>query len=402
MSVGSAAALVAGTTVGAGVLALPAATRGAGFVASSGVLVASWAFMAVAALLVAETSVGVVCATGRVDLGFLATVRSLCGPRVGSVAGAAYAFIHYALLVAYAAQGGALLAGAVGADPALGAVAFSGVLGGTVAFGSGDVVDAVNNAFVVVVVASFAALLCLGSGEFDAGRLLATSGDAGAAFGAVPISILALVYHNVVPLVATRLKGDRPKIAAAILAGSAVPLVMFLLWNGLILGSVDGDAVAAAGGDPVAALVAAEGGAAASALGPTVALFSLSAVVTSFVGFYFGLRTYLRDLFLGDGGGGPLADAAESEVLLAALVLAPPTLVACVDPKIFLPALDAAGTFGITTLFGIIPAVAAYRQREGAADGEVYVPGGAATLGAMVAISAAVLGEGVLDGVGVL
>ena len=80
----------------------------------------------------------------------------------------------------------------------------------------------------------------------------------------------------------------------------------------------------------------------------------------------------------------------------------PPTLVACVDPKIFLPALDAAGTFGITTLFGIIPAVAAYRQREGAADGEVYVPGGAATLGAMVAISAAVLGEGVLDGVGVL
>ena len=60
------------------------------------------AFMAVAALLVAETSVGVVCATGRVDLGFLATVRSLCGPRVGSVAGAAYAFIHYALLVAYA------------------------------------------------------------------------------------------------------------------------------------------------------------------------------------------------------------------------------------------------------------------------------------------------------------
>ena len=394
MSGGSAAALVAGTTVGAGVLALPAATRGAGFVASSGVLVASWAFMAVAALLVAETSVGVVCATGRVDLGFLATVRSLCGPRVGSVAGATYAFIHYALLVAYAAQGGALLAGAVGADPALGAVAFSGVLGGTVAFGSGDVVDAVNNAFVVVVVASFAALLCLGSGEFDAGRLFATSGDAGAAFGAVPISILALVYHNVVPLVATRLKGDRPKIAAAILAGSAVPLVMFLLWNGLILGSVDGDAVAA--------LVAAEGAAAAPALGPTVALFSLSAVVTSFVGFYFGLRTYLRDLFLGDGGGGPLADAAESEVLLAALVLAPPTLVACVDPKIFLPALDAAGTFGITTLFGIIPAVAAYRQREGAADGEVYVPGGAATLGAMVAISAAVLGEGVLDGVGVL
>ena len=54
MSDASAAALIAGTTVGAGVLALPAATAGAGFAASSGVLLGSWVFMAAAGLLVAD------------------------------------------------------------------------------------------------------------------------------------------------------------------------------------------------------------------------------------------------------------------------------------------------------------------------------------------------------------
>ena len=52
MSDASAAALIAGTTVGAGVLALPAATAGAGFAASTGVLCGSWVFMAAAGLLV--------------------------------------------------------------------------------------------------------------------------------------------------------------------------------------------------------------------------------------------------------------------------------------------------------------------------------------------------------------
>ena len=399
--VGSAAALVAGTTVGAGVLALPAATRGAGFVASSGVLVGSWVFMAVAALLVAETSVDVVCTTKRVDLGFLATVRSLCGRDVGSVAGAAYAFIHYALLVAYCAQGGALAAAAVGAAPAAGAVGFSAVFGSAVAFGPAAVVDALNNAFVVVVVASFGALLALGSSDFDAAALVATAGDGTAAFAAIPISILALVYHNVVPLVATRLRGDRGKITAAILIGSAVPLVMFLAWNALILGAVDADAVAAAGGDPVAALLATtQGNAGAQALGVSVGLFSFSAVVTSFVGFFYGLRSYLRDLLLGDDDAvdGPRRAVADNDVLLAGLVLVPPTLVAAVDPKVFLPALDAAGTFGITTLFGIVPAVSAFRMQT---RDDAYVPGGSATLAAMVALSAAVIVEGALDLLGV-
>ena len=82
MSDASAAALIAGTTVGAGVLALPAATAGAGFAASTGVLCGSWVFMAAAGLLVAEAAAAAARRTGEADVGFLATVRELLGDDV--------------------------------------------------------------------------------------------------------------------------------------------------------------------------------------------------------------------------------------------------------------------------------------------------------------------------------
>ena len=135
MSDASAAALIAGTTVGAGVLALPAATAGAGFAASSGVLCGSWVFMAAAGLLVAEAAAAAARRTGEPDVGFLATVRELLGDDVSRVTGATYAFLHYALLVAYAAQGGGLLAGAVGAPAAAGALVFGAGVGAALRLG---------------------------------------------------------------------------------------------------------------------------------------------------------------------------------------------------------------------------------------------------------------------------
>ena len=66
-----------------------------------------------------------------------------------------------------------------------------------------------------------------------------------------------------------------------------------------------------------------------------------------------------------------------------------------------MPALDAAGTFGITLLFGIIPAACVWRLRRDE-NSEIFVPGGDAVLAAMVGLSAFVIGEGALDALGFL
>ena len=343
---------------------------------------------------VAEAAAAAARRTGEADVGFLATVRELLGDDVSRVTGATYAFLHYALLVAYAAQGGGLLAGAVGAPAAAGALVFGAGVGGGVAFGPPKLVDKANDAFCAVVAASFVTLLVVGAGAFDAGRLMSVAPDAKAAFEAVPISILSLVYHNVIPTVSRRLGFDRARIARAVLLGSAAPLVMFIAWNALVQGVVD---VGSSSIDPVAALIAAESGEAGAELSVAVQIFSFSAVVTSFVGFYYGMRGYVKDVLVESSA----SSLADDERVLAAAVLVPPSVLAAVDPGLFLPALDAAGTFGITLLFGIIPAACVWRLRKDE-NTEVFVPGGEPVLASMVGLSAFVIGEGALDALGFL
>jgi tyrosine-specific transport protein len=121
-------------------------------------------------------------------------------------------------------------------------------------------------------------------------------------------------------------------------------------------------------------------------------------VVTSFVGFYYGMRGYVKDVLVESS----VSSMADDERILAAAVLVPPSIVASVDPSLFLPALDAAGTFGITLLFGIIPAACVWQLRREDGSSEIFVPGGDAVLAAMVALSAFVIGEGALDALGFL
>jgi tyrosine-specific transport protein len=96
----SATALIAGTTVGAGVLALPAFTVKAGFVPSSAVLLGAWVFMVATGLLIAEVNLN----SRQGGGGMISMTRETIGGAGASVSGAAYLFLHYALLVAYIAQ----------------------------------------------------------------------------------------------------------------------------------------------------------------------------------------------------------------------------------------------------------------------------------------------------------
>ena len=58
------------------------------------------------------------------------------------------------------------------------------------------------------------------------------------------------------------------------------------------------------------------------------------------------------------------AENRQRDTLLYSLVLLPPTVIAAIsDPSIFLKALDVAGTYGISILFGILPVLLAYKAR---------------------------------------
>jgi len=363
-SVVGATALVAGTTVGAGILALPAATVSTGVIPSSAVLIAMWVYMVASGLLIAETNINTIVREGKVNLGLLAIAERTIGEIGGRTAGLAYLFIHYALLVAYMAQGGGILKELV--EKALGPsvaqipevwgpVGFCALFGGLLVLGNEKQVESVNNAFVGVVILSFFGLLALTIPGIEIPRLLNQNWSNAPA--TIPVMFVALVFHNVVPVITSQLEADVKKIRQAILSGSAIPLGMFLAWNAVILGSIDPPDVAS--GQVFDPLLVLRSGSSGDIVGQTVSVFSIFAIVTSFVGFVLGLLDFLTDVFQYEE-----RDKAK-ELPLYGLILLPPLLVACINPSIFFDALDNAGTYGISVLFGIIPAAMAWQQRYG-------------------------------------
>jgi len=429
-------ALIAGTTVGAGILALPAKTFDAGFAPSAVTLLLCWAYMSASGLLIAEVNVNTLCALEKNAVSLDSMAEETLGQAGARVSGAAYVFIHYALLIAYMLQGGNLLIeylaalGGASLPTVCGPPLFVLLAGGAVFASSEQQVETGNSLLFGGVLATFVALVALGAPNVDA-ELLARS-DIGAVVPAVPIMVLSLVFHNVVPTVCYQLGCDLDKIRTAILAGSAIPTLMFILWNLVILGSVPPEAAAAAaasGGsavfDPLEGLRAS-----GDAFGSVVRAFSLCAILTSFIGFVLGLVDYFADALSGplgidtslqakealstaeagtvEGREGGSAEAGARYTLvqkasLFACALLPPLATALYDPSLFFAALDNAGTFGILVLFGIIPAAMAWQQRYGgandpyASDGDQLLavspmlPGGRLTLGLMAGGAAGIV-----------
>ena len=108
-SVTNAVVLVAGTTVGAGILALPAVTQSAGFVPSTLALTFSWLYMAVTGLFIAEVACRTMAATGKRATSLQSMAAGSIGPAGAWLSSAAFVFLHMALLIAYCSRGGELL-----------------------------------------------------------------------------------------------------------------------------------------------------------------------------------------------------------------------------------------------------------------------------------------------------
>eukprot|EP00793_Prasinoderma_coloniale_P002847 PRCOL_00002329-RA len=383
-SVWGATVLVSGTAVGAGVLALPAVTAPAGFVPSTAALVGCWAYMAATGLLIVEVNIATLCSVSEGGgTGIVSMARRTLGAPGTRFAWGAYVFLHYCLLVAYISRGGQAIEVATGLSPAVGGAAFAAAVGGACYFLQPKVLDGLNGALFAGVVGSFGVCLVAAGGQASAENL--AHADWGAVTGALPVIALSFVYQNIVPTVVTSLEGDVAKIRTALLGGTAVPLVMFLLWEAAALGAAPpGSAV-----DPLRSL--SEAG-----LGGFVETFSLLAVTTSFVGFVLGLSD-----FLADGLGLPTG----RQPLPYALTLVPPVVFAALQPDVFLDALDVAGTFGVLTLFGVMPAAMAYSERYlgnagtgeapslAAARAQRMVPGGAAALALIGGGAAAIILE---------
>ncbi|XP_051134287.1 uncharacterized protein LOC127253650 isoform X2 [Andrographis paniculata] len=359
-SLSSAIFLVAGTTIGAGILAIPAVTQESGFIASALICILCWIFMVVTGLLIAEVNVNTMCELGSGGVSLVSMAKRTLGNAGVQVACWCYIFIHYALLVAYVARSSEILTSFFSIPSWETGTLFSLLFGGLCYFGSQRVIGAVNGVLVFGIITSFAALVLVASGDIHLDALL--KANLAAAPHSIPIIALSFVYQNVVPVLCTNLEGDLSKVRTAIVLGTAIPLALFLVWNAVILGFITTpDMGSGPFVDPLQQLREASG-----VVGPIVDVFSVLAIATSYIGFVLGLADFLADFFKLPSG--------QNRPLPYLLTLFPPLILSLLDPEIFFKALDFAGTYGVLVLFGVVPGAMAWSDRYSESSDSPKIP----------------------------
>ena len=343
--------LIAGTTIGAGMLGIPLVTAGSGFFPAAIASLIVWAFMLITGLLYMEVALSLPSGANIMTM-----AGKYLGPKAKIAAAGMFLFLYYCLLVAYI-SGGAPLFGylfesvlGVKPDAHLSLILFGLVCGGIVGLGT-KVVGRVNLILTVAMFFAYGMLVSEGSSEVTFAKLKAANWS-NLCF-ALPVLFSAFGFHNVVPSLCTYLERDRKSLKLSLVLGTALALVVYLIWQWLILGSLSSQAIKEAleAGQPATyALQSLTGRSSLFAIGQGFAFFALA---TSFLGVAFSVVDFLNDGLKGS-----------KRWWLVLLTFVPPGLCAMLNPALFEMALGIAGGFGEALLNGILPVLLAWKYRS--------------------------------------
>lgn len=370
--------LIAGTQIGAGMLALPITTAKGGITNSLVLFILSFLYMLLTLFLVLEANL--------YEESYEANIITMAKKRLGTigqfVAWFSFLLLLYSVAAAYISAGGSLLAQVMqsilheGGTSTWGTMLFVVIFGGTVFFGAW-LIDYINRILMIGLILSYLSLLIFVMPHVNLSTV--SLGDPRFLFAAVPVVVLSFTSHIIVPSLRTYLHNQVGQLKKALLIGSLVPLLFYIIWEILILGvmPIEGNyglAKIAAGPYPVATLAEAL----KNNLGLTwiafgVASFSFFALVTSFLGVVLALMDFLADGF-------QIRKSLAGRALLFAITIVPPMVFAFFFPAGFVLALSYAGVF-VAILYGILPVIMIWKARYKENFPAVYrVPGGKGTL----------------------
>ncbi|MCH9634366.1 MAG: Tyrosine-specific transport protein [Chlamydiae bacterium] len=365
--------LVAGSAIGAGMLGLPLVTGQAGFLPSLVIFLFCWLFMSLTALLLLEANLF----AGK-DTNIISMAHQSLGNIGKYISLAVYIFLIYSMLVAYVDASGILTQEFLSSAFRVKFSAIQGSLFFTVLFGVfvflGTLfVDRLNRLFMLGLILTYILVLIFGTSAVHTEYL--NHKIWGYSILAIPVVITSFGYHNIIPTLTSYLNEDRKKMITVVVLGGGIPLLIYMLWEWLILGAV-----------PFSVFLNKPTFENVLTFVPDskVTLFSqyfaFFAIVTSFLAQALALVDFLRDAF-------QFKKKAMNRFFLILLVLIPPFLLAASFPGIFVKALGYVGGFAAIILFVLIPAFMVwdlrYRQRN---FEHKIVPGGRVTLSVIIFI----------------
>jgi tyrosine-specific transport protein len=393
--------IVAGTTIGAGMLAMPLASAGVGFGVTLLLLLGLWGLMCYTALLLVEVYQHVSADTG---LGTLA--RRYLGRPGQWLTGFSMLFLMYALTAAYISGAGELLAASLSqwlatTIPATtGVLLFTLVAGGIVCIGT-HMVDMFNRVLFSTKIVLLVVMLALMMPHIHHTNLLTLPLEQGLALSAIPVIFTSFGFHGSVPSIVSYLNGDMRKLRWVFIIGSAIPLVAYIFWQLATLGGIDSGVFSSLLADHSGLnglLAAVRQVVATPHVELAVHLFADLALATSFLGVSLGLFDYLGDLFQRNR-------RASGRMQTGLMTFVPPLIFALFYPQGFVMALGYAGV-ALAILALIVPSLLVWKSRQQDNAGGYRVAGGKPLLmlvfacGVAVIVIQALIATGALPEVG--
>ncbi|GIU27797.1 tyrosine transporter TyrP [Shewanella schlegeliana] len=375
--------IIAGTTIGAGMLALPLAASGLGFGIASVIMLLIWSLMTYTALLMIEVH-----QHAPIDATLHTLAHKLLGRKGQVIASFSMMFLFYALCAAYIAGGGeqmhSKLTSWFGLDLPMqaGAIIFTLLIGAVVAIGTRSV-DLINRSLFSLKLIALVVMLFLLLPHVSVENLVELPVHQGLVLASLPVIFTSFGFHGSIPSVVRYLGKDTKALRWIIVVGSSLPLMVYVLWMLASQGVLTQQELMAS-----QSLNGFIGSLSRMLENPMIAsavsIFADLALATSFLGVSLGLFDFIADLLK--------RSAKPSHRLQVGLVtFLPPLGFALFYPQGFITALGYAA-FALVILAVFLPVAMVAVQRKQLGLEGYQVKGGnlglaAATLAGVLIIS---------------
>ena len=379
-------AIVAGTAIGAGMLALPLATAALGIIPALVLLVVIWGVSAYTSLLMLEINLR----TGVGDNLHVITGK-LLGKKGQIIQGASFLSLLFALTAAYLTGGSSLLVLKaknmfdIVLDNQAAVLLFTLVLGGFAALGVAWVDKVSRFLFSLMILLLVVVVLFLlpevSIASMATGAIAESMTSSWMA--AIPVVFTSFGFHVCIATLVRYLDGDAVSLRKVLLIGSTIPLVCYVLWLLVTLGTVGGYDINGFEGSLPMLITALQEIAHTPWISKCISLFADLALVTSFLGVTLSLYDFVAELTRAK-------ETFVGRIQTWLLTFVPPVLCALYLPEGFVAVLGFAAV-PLVVMIIFLPIVMALRQRQLQLGG-YQVSGGVGALALAGLLGAVIIG----------
>lgn len=341
--------LIAGTTIGAGMLALPMTSASFGFTRSIILLAAIWLYMLISAGITVEISHG----KGQ-------SIAAIAEARLGTwgshIAAISMLTLFWSLLWCYISGGSSILYQEMAGKLPITVL----VLAFTLLFGIFVTIctratDYANRFLFLTKIAIFTVII-MGLLPFVRCENLTSKAVSTqlSLHHVIPVFFTSFGFHGCIPSLITYLDGDKKSTYISLVLGSLIALVVFILWQTITLGIVGNHIT---GAEDVGVFIS---HLTLKTNHPYLSFltnaFAFLAIATSFLGVALGLFDYISEWFKKENG-------IQTRLKVAALTFGLPLILAFLYPNGFITALGCAAV-ALSLLAVILPCLVAFKEKE--------------------------------------